>query len=82
MELEGRRVPRPAPLPHFSAAPRPLQHPPQALSASPPSLWSQEYRAMWEILLFLVAANNYRPEPEEQFGAWFRDTELLTGNES
>lgn len=28
MELEGRRVPRPGPLPHSSAPARPLQHPP------------------------------------------------------
>ena len=45
--------------------------PTQALSASSPSLWSQEYPVMRAILLLQVAAKNYNLEPEERFGAWF-----------
>lgn len=36
---------------------------------------------MREILLLQVAANNYNLNPEEQFGAWFRDMERLSEKE-
>lgn len=35
-----------------------------------------------EILLLQEAAQKYKLEPHEQFGAWFRDTERLSENES
>ncbi|XP_044768362.1 ral-GDS-related protein isoform X1 [Neomonachus schauinslandi] len=41
-----------------------------------------EYEIMREILLLQVAANNYNLNPNEQFGAWFRDMERLSENES
>ncbi|XP_058404679.1 ral guanine nucleotide dissociation stimulator-like [Diceros bicornis minor] len=37
---------------------------------------------MREILLLQVAAKNYNLEPEERFGAWFQDMELLNENDS
>lgn len=36
---------------------------------------------MREILLLQVAAKNYNLNPEEQFGAWFRDMERLSEKE-
>ena len=53
----------------------------QALTAASPSLWSQEYPVMREILLLQVATKNYNLEPEERFGAWFQDMELLNEND-
>ena len=47
--------------------------PTQALSASSPSLLSQEYPVMREILLLPVATKNYNLEPKERFVAWFQD---------
>ncbi|XP_058384656.1 ral guanine nucleotide dissociation stimulator-like isoform X3 [Diceros bicornis minor] len=41
----------------------------------------EEYRVMREILLLQVAAKNYNLEPEERFGAWFQDMELLNEND-
>ncbi|XP_058418059.1 ral guanine nucleotide dissociation stimulator-like [Diceros bicornis minor] len=43
---------------------------------------TEEYRVMREILLLQVAAKNYNLEPEERFGAWFQDMELLNENDS
>ncbi|XP_058420496.1 ral guanine nucleotide dissociation stimulator-like isoform X6 [Diceros bicornis minor] len=42
---------------------------------------TEEYRVMREILLLQVAAKNYNLEPEERFGAWFQDMELLNEND-
>ena len=36
---------------------------------------------MREILLLQVATKNYSVEPEEPFGAWFQDMELLNKND-
>ncbi|XP_064425786.1 ral guanine nucleotide dissociation stimulator-like [Mirounga angustirostris] len=41
----------------------------------------EEYEIMREILLLQVAADNYNLNPNEQFGAWFRDLERLSENE-
>ncbi|XP_058423245.1 ral guanine nucleotide dissociation stimulator-like isoform X4 [Diceros bicornis minor] len=42
---------------------------------------TEEYRVMREMLLLQVAAKNYNLEPEERFGAWFQDMELLNEND-
>ncbi|XP_042845140.1 ral-GDS-related protein-like [Panthera tigris] len=42
---------------------------------------NEEYKAMREILLLQMAANNYNLNPKEEFGAWFQDTERLSENE-
>lgn len=62
-------------------SPVPVLIPHEALSVSCPPLWPQEYEIMREILLLQVAADNYNLNPNEQFGAWFRDLERLSENE-
>lgn len=86
MELrEGRfpcmQRPRTYPLAHSSYPMRPSSIPHELLSVSCPPLWPQEYEIMREILLLQVAAKNYNLNPEEQFGAWFRDMERLSEKE-
>lgn len=73
--------PSTGPLPHSSPTTKTLQHPTQAWQASSPSLWPQENKVLDEILLLQEAAQKYKLEPHEQFGAWFRDTERLSENE-
>lgn len=73
--------PRTYPLSHSSYRMRPSSIPHEPLSVSCPPLWPQDYEIMREILLLQVAANNYKLNPEEQFGAWFRDMGRLSENE-
>lgn len=73
--------PRTSPLPHSLPTTKTLQRPTQACWASCPSLWPQENKVLDEIVLLQEAAQKYKLEPDEQFGAWFWDMERLSEND-
>lgn len=72
----------PCPTPHPPQGPYSMPHPGHICTFF--SLWPQEYKVMAEIMLLQEAAHSYtlEPEPEQHCGAWFKDMEQLSENES